>query len=115
MLCAGGVAAPMALLGAKGEVLFQKRTSPFETPKRKAGGVRFRPLHPLTTKREGRSPSFLDYPPRSSDGAALLRSPLWLSTELQLFYFDTKSVFLMDRNFFFFRPHKMFTALRICG
>ena len=39
MLCAGGVAAPMALLGAKGEVLFQKRTSPFETPKRKAGGV----------------------------------------------------------------------------
>ena len=93
MLCAGGVAAPMALHGANGEILF----------------------HPLTTKREGRSPSFLDYPPRSSDGAALLRSPLWLSTKLQLFYFDTKSVFLIDRNFFFFRPHKMFTALRICG
>ena len=96
MLCAGGVAAPVALHGAKGE-------------------VRFRPLHPLTTKREGRSPSFLDYPPRSSDGAALLRSPLWLGTKLQLFYFDTKSVFLIDRNFFFLHPHKMFTALRICG
>ena len=113
MLCAGGVAAPMALHGAKGEVLFQKRTSPFGTPKRKAGAFRFRPLHPLTTKREGRSPSFLDYPPRSSDGAALLRSPLWLSTKLQLFYFDTKSVFLMDRNFFFLHPHKIFTAFRI--
>ena len=33
----GGVAAPMALHGAKGEILFQKRTSPFGTPKRKAG------------------------------------------------------------------------------
>ena len=95
MLCAGGEAAPVALHGAKGEAF------------------RFRPLHPLTTKREGRSPSFLDYPPRSSDGAALLRSPLWLSTKLQLFYFDTKSVFLMDRNFFFLHPHKMFTAFRI--
>ena len=28
----------MALLGAKGEVLFQKRTSPFGTPKRTRGG-----------------------------------------------------------------------------
>jgi len=55
----------------------------------------------------------LDYPPRASDGAALLRSPLWLSTKLQLFYFDTKSVFLIDRNFFFLHPHKMFTAFRI--
>ena len=27
----------MALLGAKGEVLFQKRTSPFGTPKRTRG------------------------------------------------------------------------------
>ena len=35
---AGGRAAPMALHGAKGEILFQKRTSPFGTPKRKAGG-----------------------------------------------------------------------------
>jgi len=43
----------------------------------------------------------------------LLRSPLWLSTKLQLFYFDTKSVFLIDRNFFFLHPHKMFTAFRI--
>ena len=45
-------------------------------------------------------------------GAALLRSPLWPSTELQFFYFDTKNVFLMDRNFFF-HPHKAFTAFRI--
>ncbi len=29
---AGGRAAPMALHGAKGEILFQKRTSPFGTP-----------------------------------------------------------------------------------
>ena len=28
---------------------------------------------PLTTKREGPCPSFLDYPPRSSDGAAMPR------------------------------------------
>ena len=47
---AGGRAAPMALHGAKGEILFQKRTSPFGTPKRKAGAFRLRPLHPLTTK-----------------------------------------------------------------
>ena len=46
MLCAGGVAAPMALLGAKGEVLFQKRTSPFESPKRKDEGSC--PSTPLT-------------------------------------------------------------------
>ena len=45
--------------------------------------------------------------------AVLLRSPLWSSTELQFFYFDAKSVFLMDRNLFFLRPHKMFTAFRI--
>ena len=63
----------MALHGAKGEILFQKRTSPFESPKRKAGGVSTSPPAPLTTKREGRSPSFLDYPPRSSDGAAMPR------------------------------------------
>ena len=37
MLCAGGVAAPMTLHGAKGEVLFQKRISPFGTPKRTRG------------------------------------------------------------------------------
>ena len=43
--------------------------------------------------------------------AALLRSPLWVGTALQLFYFDAKSVFLMDRNLCFFRPHEMFTAL----
>ena len=40
----------MALHGAKGEILFHKRTSPFGTPKRKAGAFRLRPLHPLTTK-----------------------------------------------------------------
>ena len=43
---AGGRAAPMALHGAKGEILFQKRISPFGTPKRKAGGVSISPLHP---------------------------------------------------------------------
>ncbi len=56
MLCAGGVAAPMALLGAKGEVLFQKRTSPFETPKRKAGGVSISPPAPPNDQKGGAQP-----------------------------------------------------------
>ncbi len=34
----GGVAAPMALHGAKGEILFQKRTSPSWNPQEKGRG-----------------------------------------------------------------------------
>ena len=56
MLCAGGVAAPVALLGAKGEVLFQKRTSPFESPKRKAGGVSTSPPAPPNDQKGGAQP-----------------------------------------------------------
>lgn len=106
----------MALLRNKGDILSRERISPFGTPKRKAGGVSTSPPAPPNDQRGGARPLLFGLsPPCSSDGAALLRSLLWLSTELQLFYFDTKSVFLMDRNFFFFRPHKMFTVLRICG
>ena len=49
----GGVAAPMALHGAKGEILFQKRTSPFGTPKRKAGGVSTSPSAPPNDQKGG--------------------------------------------------------------
>ena len=49
----GGVAAPMALHGAKGEILFQKRTSPFESPKRKAGGVSTSPPAPPNDQKGG--------------------------------------------------------------
>ena len=49
----GGVAAPMALHGAKGEILFQKRTSPFESPKRKAGGVSISPPAPPNDQKGG--------------------------------------------------------------
>ena len=78
MLCAGWVAAPVALHGAKGEAF------------------RFRPLHPLTTKREGRNPSFLDYPPRASDGAALLRSPLWGAAFLAFCWIGTANRLIGD-------------------
>ena len=87
----------MALHGAKGEILFQKRISPFGTPQEKRqGAFRFRPLHPLTTKREGRSPSFLDYPPRASDGAALLRSPLWGAAFLAFCWIAIANRFIGD-------------------
>ena len=46
----GEVAAPMALHGAKGEILFQKRISPFGTPKRTAGAFRSRPCTPNDQK-----------------------------------------------------------------
>ena len=52
----GGVAAPMALHGAKGEILFQKRTSPFGTPKRKAGGVSTSPPAPPNDQKGGALP-----------------------------------------------------------
>ena len=52
----GGVAAPMALHGAKGEILFQKRTSPFESPKRKAGGVSISPPAPPNDQKGGAQP-----------------------------------------------------------
>ncbi len=60
----------------RGRYSIKRESPPMEPPRERQGAFRFRPLHPLTTNREGRSPSFLDYPPRSSDGAALLRSPL---------------------------------------
>ena len=49
----GGVAAPMALHGAKGEILFQKRNSAFGTPKRKAGGVSTSPPAPPNDQKGG--------------------------------------------------------------
>ena len=52
----GGVAAPMALHGAKGEILFQKRTSPFGTPKRTAGGVSTSPPAPPNDQTGGAQP-----------------------------------------------------------
>ena len=51
-----GRAAPMALHGAKGEILFQKRTSPFGTPKRKAGGVSTSPPAPPNDQKGGATP-----------------------------------------------------------
>jgi len=51
-----GEAAPMALHGAKGEILFQKRTSPFGTPKRKAGGVSIFPPAPPNGQKGEASP-----------------------------------------------------------
>ena len=46
----------MALHGAKGEILFQKRTSPFESPKRKAGGVSISPPAPPNDQKGGALP-----------------------------------------------------------
>ena len=46
----------MALHGAKGEILFQKRTSPFGTPKRKAGGVSTSPPAPPNDQKGGATP-----------------------------------------------------------
>ena len=45
-----------ALHGTKGEVLFQKRTSPFESPKRKAGGVSISPPAPPNDQKGGAQP-----------------------------------------------------------
>jgi hypothetical protein len=41
---------------AKGEVLFQKRTSPFGTPKRKTGGVSISPPAPPNDQKGGEQP-----------------------------------------------------------
>ena len=46
----------MALHEAKGEILFQKRTSPFESPKRKAGGVSTLPPAPPNDQKGGAQP-----------------------------------------------------------
>ena len=46
----------MALHGAKGEILFQKRTSPFESPKRKAGGGSISPPAPSNDQKGGAQP-----------------------------------------------------------
>ena len=102
----------MALHEVRG-IFSHVREYPPWTPKRKAGGVSISPPAPPNDQKGGAQPLLFGLSSRSSDGAALLRSPLWLSTKLQLFYFDTKSVFLIDRNFFFLHPHKMFTAFRI--
>ena len=57
----------------RGRFSFKREPPPLNPPRGRQGAFRFRPLHPLTTKRVGLSPSFLDYPPRSSDGAAMPR------------------------------------------
>ena len=88
------MAAPAALHGVKGEILFQKRTSPFESPKRKAGGVSISPpAPPYDQKGRGLAPPFwiihpmalpVSIAPTWDDSvlivpakAALLRSPLF--------------------------------------
>ena len=55
----------------KGGILSRERMPPFNPPRERQGRFDFAPA-PLTTKREGPCPSFLDYPPRAPDGAALL-------------------------------------------
>ena len=57
---------------AKGGLLSRERRPPFDPPRERQGRFDLTPA-PLTTKREGPRPSFLDYSSRSSDGAALLR------------------------------------------
>ena len=57
---------------AKGGLLSRERRPPFDPPRERQGRFDLAPA-PLTTKREGPCPSFLDYPPRSSDGAAMPR------------------------------------------
>ena len=47
----------------KGDLLSRERRSPFEPLRERQGRFDFAPA-PLTTKREGPCPSFLDYPPR---------------------------------------------------
>ena len=69
MLGVGGL--PRVLLGVQGAFSHVRRP-PFTLPQELAGAFRSRPCT-LTTKREGPCPSFLDYPPRSSDGAAMPR------------------------------------------
>ena len=62
----------------KGGILSRERIPPLYPPRERQGRFDLAPA-PRTTKREGRSPSFLDYPPRCVDGAALLRSPRGLN------------------------------------
>ena len=57
---------------AKGGLLSRERRPPFDPPRERQGRFDLAPA-PLTPKREGPCPSFLDYPPRSSDGAAMPR------------------------------------------
>ena len=57
---------------AKGGLLSRERRPPFDPPRERQGRFDLAPV-PLTTKREGPCPSFLDYSPRSSDGAAMPR------------------------------------------
>ena len=56
----------------KGGLLSRERRPPLNPPRERQGRFDLAPA-PLTTKREGPCPSFLDYPPRSSDGAAMPR------------------------------------------
>ena len=56
----------------KGGLLSRERRPPLNPPRERQGRFDLAPA-PLTTKREGPRPSFLDYSSRSSDGAALLR------------------------------------------
>ena len=57
---------------AKGGLLSRERRPPFDPPRERQGRFDLAPA-PLTTKKEGQGPSFLDYSPRSSDGAAMPR------------------------------------------
>ena len=56
---------------AKGGLLSRERRPPLLNPPRERQGRFDLTPAPLTTKREGPRPSFLDYSPRSSDGAAM--------------------------------------------
>ena len=93
---AGGVQRHRRCTGQRGRFSFKREPPPLEPPRERQGAFRFRPLHPLTTKREGRSPSFLDYPPRASDGAALLRSPLWGAAFLAFCWIAIANRFIGD-------------------
>ena len=63
---------PSRSLGGPRGAFSHVREGPFDPPRERQGRFDLAPA-PLTTKREGPCPSFLDYPPRSSDGAAMPR------------------------------------------
>ena len=51
----------------KGGLLSRERISPFDPPRERQGRFDLAPA-PLTTKKEGPCPSFLDYPPHGTSG-----------------------------------------------
>ena len=60
---------PCAAQGSavKGGILSRERIPPFDPPRERQGRFDLAPA-PLTTKREGPCPSFLDYPPHGTSG-----------------------------------------------